>query len=70
MMIVDVVMIMVGVLGARPDTVPCNSWEFENPDTLVYNIDDFCAKTSQILTTSQWHTEASLWQNHWWQDKG
>jgi len=57
-------------IGARPKVVSCSPRELKNADPFIHNINDVCAKASQILTTSQWHTEASVRKNHWWQDKG
>jgi len=58
------------VLGARPVFVSCSTRELEDADSLVNNVDDVRAKASQIFTATLWHSEASVWENQWRQDKG
>jgi len=50
-------------LGARPDIVSCCSWKFEDTNSFINNVNDVCAKTSQISSTTLRYTETGVWEN-------
>jgi len=57
-------------LGAGPNIVSWSPWKFEDANPFVNNIDDICAKASEILATSLWHTETSVRENKRWENEG